>query len=100
VKIKTDKVFLDVDAGDSDEHSLAIMQSFKDGRYSPSIDMEEREWQVMLEQFIASGVVVKNEVLNTDGDWILLVVVLWCLHRFRDSFGLCMSWCHLHSIGH
>jgi hypothetical protein len=30
--------------------------------------MEEREWQIMLEQFIASGVVVKNEVINIDSD--------------------------------
>jgi hypothetical protein len=30
--------------------------------------MEEVEWQIMLEQFIASGVVVKNEVINTDND--------------------------------
>jgi hypothetical protein len=30
--------------------------------------MEEREWQIMLEQFILSGVVVKNEILNVDSD--------------------------------
>jgi hypothetical protein len=28
--------------------------------------MEEKEWQIMLEQFIASGVVVKNEIINID----------------------------------
>jgi hypothetical protein len=26
--------------------------------------MQEVEWQIMLEQFIASGVVVKNEIIN------------------------------------
>jgi hypothetical protein len=30
--------------------------------------MEEVEWQIMLEQFIVSGVVVKNEVINIDSD--------------------------------
>jgi hypothetical protein len=67
VKIKT-KVLLDVNAGASDELMLAISQSFKDARYSPSTGMDEREWQIMLEQFIASGVVVKNEVINIDSD--------------------------------
>jgi hypothetical protein len=67
-KVKTDRVLLDVDVGGFDELSLAIRQSFKDGHYSPSTGMEEREWQIMLEQFIASGVVVKNEVLNIDSD--------------------------------
>jgi hypothetical protein len=45
-----------------------IRQSFKDGWYSPSTGMEEVEWQIMLEQFIASGVVVKNEVININSD--------------------------------
>jgi hypothetical protein len=40
VKIKTDRVLLDVDAGASDEFPLAIRQSFKDGQYSPSTGME------------------------------------------------------------
>jgi hypothetical protein len=30
--------------------------------------MEERECQIMLEQFIASGVVVMNKVINIDRD--------------------------------
>jgi hypothetical protein len=49
VKIKTNRVFLDVDVGASDELPLAIKQSFKDGRYSPSTGMEEREWHIILE---------------------------------------------------
>jgi hypothetical protein len=61
-------VLLDVGAGASSEFPIAIRQSFKDGRYSPSTSMEEREWQIMLEQFIASGVVVKNEAINVDSD--------------------------------
>jgi hypothetical protein len=54
--------------GASDELPLAIRQSFKDDRYSSLTGMEEREWQIILEQFIVSGVVVKNEVKNIDSD--------------------------------
>jgi hypothetical protein len=54
--------------GASDELQLLIKQSFRDGRYSPSTRMEELEWQIMLQQFIASGVVVKNKVINVDSD--------------------------------
>jgi hypothetical protein len=59
---------LDVNAEASDELLLAIRQSFKDDRYSPSTGLEEREWQIILEQFIASGVVVKNDVINIVND--------------------------------
>jgi hypothetical protein len=54
--------------GALDELQLLIKQSFRDGRYSPSTRMEELEWQIMLQQFIASGVVVKNKVINVDSD--------------------------------
>jgi hypothetical protein len=30
--------------------------------------MEEIEWQIMLEQFVASGVVVKDEIIDIDSD--------------------------------
>jgi hypothetical protein len=59
-KIKIDMVLLDIGEGASDEHLPAIRQSFKDGRYSPSTSMEEREWQIILEQFIASGIFCKE----------------------------------------
>jgi hypothetical protein len=67
-KVKTNTVFLDVDAGASDELPLAIRQSFTYGHFSTLTGMEEREWQMMLEQFIVSGVVVKNEVINIYSD--------------------------------
>jgi hypothetical protein len=83
-----DQVLVNLEAGASDELSLVIRQSFKDGRYSPSTGMEEIEWQLMLEQFIASGVVVKDEIINIeftkqeiiniDSDRDLFVVV-FCL---------------------
>jgi hypothetical protein len=78
-----DQVLVNLEVGASDELSLVIRQSFKDGRYSPST-----EWQIMLEQFIASGVVVKDEIINIeftkqeiiniDSDRDLFVVV-FCL---------------------
>jgi hypothetical protein len=59
--------------------------------------MEEVEWQIMLEQFIASGVVVKNEVINIDSDLNFLVVVVCCLRspcaglrHFYNLFALSM----------
>jgi hypothetical protein len=67
-KVVDDSVLLEVEMEASDELPLAIRQSFKDGRYSTSTGMEEVEWQIMLEQFIASGVVVKTEVINIDSD--------------------------------
>jgi hypothetical protein len=67
-KAVADSVLLEVEAGASDMLPLVIRPSFKDGRYSPVTGMEEVEWQIILEQFIVSGVVVKNEVINIDND--------------------------------
>jgi hypothetical protein len=67
-KVRTNRVLLDVEAGASDKLPLLVRQSFKDGRYSPSTGMEQREWQIMLEQFIVMGVDVKDEVINIDSD--------------------------------
>jgi hypothetical protein len=93
VKSKTNRVLLDVEAGASDELPLIIKQSFKDGRYSPSTSMEEREWQIMLEQFIESGLVIKNEIINIDSDWIYLFC--FCDAFLFESFGRYVPW-HLH----
>jgi hypothetical protein len=66
--IKIDRVLLDAEAGAYNKLPPLVKQSFKDGRYSPSTGMEEREWQIMLEQFIAMGVVVNDEVIDIDSD--------------------------------
>jgi hypothetical protein len=63
-----DLALIDVGAGTSDELPLVIRQSFKYDRYSPSTGMEEIEWQIMLEQFVVSGVVVKDEIIDIDSD--------------------------------
>jgi hypothetical protein len=43
VKAMADQALVDVGVGTSDELLLALRQSFKDGRYSPSTGMEEIE---------------------------------------------------------
>jgi hypothetical protein len=68
VKAMADQALIDVGAGTFDELPLIIRQSFKDGRYSPLTGLEEIEWQIMLEQFVASGVVVKDEIMDIDSD--------------------------------
>jgi hypothetical protein len=89
-KFKTNRVLLDIEAGTSDELPLVIKQSFKDGNYCPSTGMEEREWQIMLEQFIVSGVVVKNEIININSDWICLFC--FCNVFLFVSFGCWLPW--------
>jgi hypothetical protein len=66
--VMADWVLENVEVRGSDELLLIVRQSFKDGRYSPSTRMEEIEWQIMLERFIASGVIAKGEVINIDSD--------------------------------
>jgi hypothetical protein len=54
MKAMDNRVLFDVEVGASDELPLLVRQSFKDGQYYPSTEMEEeRECQIMLEQFIA-----------------------------------------------
>jgi hypothetical protein len=57
-----------VEVGASDELPLLVRQSYKDCWYSPSTRMEEKECQIMLEQFIVMGVVVRVEVIKIDND--------------------------------
>jgi hypothetical protein len=52
MKAMDNRVLFDVEVGPSDELPLLVRQSFKDGQYYPSTEMEERECQIMLEQFI------------------------------------------------
>jgi hypothetical protein len=68
MKAMADQALIDMGAGTSNELPLVIRQSFKDSRYSPSTQMEKIECQIMLEQFVASGVVVKDEIIFIDSD--------------------------------
>jgi hypothetical protein len=63
-----DQALIDIGVRTSDGLPLVIRQSFKDGRYSPSTGMEEIECQIMLEQFVVSGFVVKDEIIDIDTD--------------------------------
>jgi hypothetical protein len=65
-KVMAEQALIDVGVGTSDELPLVIRQSFKDGRYFPLTRMEEIGWQIMLEQFVTSGVVVKDEIIDID----------------------------------
>jgi hypothetical protein len=68
VKAMTEHALIDIGAGTSDELLLLIRQSFKDGRYFPSTRMEEIVWQIMLDQFVASVVVVKDDIIDIDSN--------------------------------
>jgi hypothetical protein len=67
-KAMADQTLVNVGAGTSDELPLVLRQSFKDSRYSPSTRMEEIEWKIMLEQFVASGIVIKDKIIDIDSD--------------------------------
>jgi hypothetical protein len=68
VKVKVSRVLLDSEAGSSGDHPPMVKKSFQQGHYSPSTGIEMSDWQIMLEQFIVMGVVVKEEVVNIDSD--------------------------------
>jgi hypothetical protein len=68
VKVMDDQALIDIGVGTSDELPLVIRQSFKDGQYSPLTGMEEIEWQIMLKQFVVSGVVVKDQIIDIDSN--------------------------------
>jgi hypothetical protein len=51
--VVANQALVNVEAGTSDELPLVLRQSFKDDRYSPLTGMEEKEWKIMLEQFVA-----------------------------------------------
>jgi hypothetical protein len=81
VKAMADLALVNVGAGTSDELPLVLRRSFKDGWYSPTIGMEEIESQIMLAQFVASGVIVKGKIIDIDSDWFSHFA--WCL-RFLE----------------
>jgi hypothetical protein len=67
-KAKASRVLLDSEAGGSGDLPPIVKKFFQEGCYSPSTVMEMSEWQIMLEQFIAMGVVVKEEVVSIDNE--------------------------------
>jgi len=50
-------VYLDKHSRDSDE----IYASFCHGVYCSSTGLDEKEWEIMYREFVASGLVVKSE---------------------------------------
>jgi hypothetical protein len=67
-KAKANRVLLDSEAGGSGDLLPIVKMSFQDGRYSPLTGMEMIEWQIILEQFIAMGLILNEEVVNIDSE--------------------------------
>ena len=59
---KADKILADSEAGTSEVLPPRIRDSFLEMRYSPSTGMERSEWEVIFEQFLSMGLIVKEEV--------------------------------------
>jgi hypothetical protein len=62
-KAKTDRILLDAEVGASGELPPLVKQSFNEGCYAPSTGMEMDEWQILLDQFIAMGVLVLDQFI-------------------------------------
>jgi hypothetical protein len=67
-KDKAKKVLLDSEAGTSGDLSPRVRNSFLERRYSPSTGMEFHKWQIVLEQFMAIGMIVKEEDVSVDSE--------------------------------
>jgi hypothetical protein len=67
-KAKANRVLLDSEVGGSGDLLPIVKMSFQDGRYSPLTRMEMIEWQIILEQFIAMGLILNEEVVNIDSE--------------------------------
>jgi hypothetical protein len=61
-KAKDRKILLDSEAGTSGALPRRIQSSFLEGRYTPSTGMDISEWQVIFEQFVDMGIIIKSEV--------------------------------------
>jgi hypothetical protein len=62
------KVLLDSEAGTFGDLSPRVRHSFLEGCYSPSMGMEFDNCEIILEQFLAMGMIVKEEDVSVDSD--------------------------------
>jgi hypothetical protein len=62
VKCKATQILADA----SNNISPHIKKSFAERRYSPSTSMDRSEWEIILEQLLAMGLIVKEEVVSKD----------------------------------
>jgi hypothetical protein len=61
-----------------------MKRSFAERRYSPSIGMDQSEWEIILEQLVITGYIVKEEpVSETDRLICSLLAGLFCCATFR-----------------
>jgi hypothetical protein len=48
--------------------SLCIKRSFAERRYSPSTGIDRSKWEIILEQHLIMGLIVKKEVVSENDD--------------------------------
>jgi hypothetical protein len=67
-KDKATWILADAEAGTSRDISLRIKWSFVERRYSPSTGMDRSKWEIILEQLLITGLIVKEEVVSKNKD--------------------------------
>jgi hypothetical protein len=65
-KDKAVRILADSEAGTSSDLPPHIKRSFIERRYSSSTGMDRSEWEIILEQILAMGFIVKEEVVSDD----------------------------------
>jgi hypothetical protein len=68
MKDKTAKFLIDSKAGTSDDLPHCVRRSFNERRYSSSTGMDRSEWEIILEQLLVMGLILKEEVVSDDND--------------------------------
>jgi hypothetical protein len=68
VKDKVVKILAASEAGTFGDLPPRTRDSFLERRYSPSTGMESNEWEIILEQLLVMGLIVKHEVVSDDDD--------------------------------
>jgi hypothetical protein len=72
-----------------------MKRSFAERRYSPSIGMDQSEWEIILEQLAITGYIVKEEpVSETDDSYVLC----WLACSVVLPSGFFVLLYHLHAI--
>jgi hypothetical protein len=58
---KAKRILLDSEAGTAGVGSVQIQNSFHEGLYSPSTGLDLSECQVLFDEFLVMGIIVKSE---------------------------------------
>jgi hypothetical protein len=68
MKYKVVRVLAHSEAGTSSDLSPHVRRSFIERRYSPSTGLFRNHWEIILEQLLAMGLIVKEEVVSGNND--------------------------------